>query len=202
MARGGRCFYGPRAVPQELPRALLAWGASVSPSCFIVSAIPELSQPTDSGFFRLFVIQHELSLFGLRSKRQMMGKTFLKLFHLSMANAEIYVKHQQNGNTDSDAAVQMKSATWVKSVVIVMNRPHTCHRHNKGLLPVTCVIVRVSSEDSVVNSQTLRVRFQNCARGTSSDGKLLRSGCLTPTGPLKKGSSCINWKRGGNRNSI
>lgn len=99
-----------RAPAACLP-SLLACGASVSPSCFIVSAIPELSQPTDSGFFRLFVIQHELSLFGLRSKRQMMGKTFLKLFHLSMANAEIYMKHQQNGNTDSDAAVQMKSAT-------------------------------------------------------------------------------------------
>lgn len=41
----------------------------------------------------------------------MMGKTFLKLFHLSMTNAEIYMKHQENGNIDSEPSVQMKSAT-------------------------------------------------------------------------------------------
>lgn len=40
-----------------------------------------------------------------------MGKTFLKLFHLSMTNAEIYMKNQQNGNIDSEPSVQMKSAT-------------------------------------------------------------------------------------------
>lgn len=94
-----------------MPSITLSVGPSMSPSYFIISAITKFLEPTNSVFFLLFVIQHELSLFGLWSKRQMMGKTFLKLFHLSMTNAEIYMKHQQNGNIDSDPSVQMKSAT-------------------------------------------------------------------------------------------
>lgn len=89
----------------------LVWGPACPPA--ISSYLPLLSSPSQQTkvfFFLLFVIQHELSLFGLCSKRQMMGKTFLKLFHLSMTNAEIYMKHQQNGNTDW-SSVQMKSAT-------------------------------------------------------------------------------------------
>lgn len=102
------CF-GPQA--DCMPSITLSVGPSMSPSYFIISAIAKFSEPTNSGFFLLFVIQHELSLFGLCSKRQMMGKTFLKLFHLSMTNAEIYMKDQKNGNIDSDPSVQMKRAT-------------------------------------------------------------------------------------------
>lgn len=86
-------------------------GPSVSPSYFIISATTKSSEPKKHFFSLLFVIQHEVSLFVLCSRRQMMGKTFLKLFHLSMTNAEIYMKHKQNGNIDSEPSVQMKSAT-------------------------------------------------------------------------------------------
>lgn len=88
-------------------------GPSMSPSYFTISAITKFSEPKNYFFFffLLFVIQHEVSLFVLCSRRKMMGKTFLKLFHLSMTNAEIYMKHQQNGNIDSEPSVQMKSAT-------------------------------------------------------------------------------------------
>jgi len=111
-ARCSRTYKGRfRPCADCVPSITLSVGSSMSPSCFIISAIAKFSEPTNSVFLLLFVIQHELSLFGLCSKRQMMEKTFLKLSHLSMTNAEIYMKHQQNGNIDSDVSVQMKITT-------------------------------------------------------------------------------------------